>query len=53
MFVCICFRALGNFATVKKQCPQEMPGDIDLVYLDYIALKQISAKIGSFLPQFK
>ena len=26
---------------MKKLCPQEMRGDLDLVYLDYIGLKQV------------
>lgn len=38
---------------VKKQCPQELPDDIDLVYIDYIGLKDVIAKIGVLLPQFK
>ncbi|CAH3119298.1 unnamed protein product [Porites lobata] len=46
-------RALGGAASVKKLCPQEMRGDLDLVYLDYIGLKQVTTKTGALLPQFK
>ena len=46
-------RALGGAAAVKKLCPQEMHGDLDLVYLDYMGLKQIITKTGALLPQFK
>lgn len=46
-------RALGGAAAVKKLCPQEMRGDLDLVYLDYMGLKQIITKTGALLPQFK
>ena len=38
---------------MKKLCPQEMRGDLDLVYLDYIGLKQVTTKTGVLLPQFK
>lgn len=44
---------MGSFAKAKKQCPQEMPDNIDLVYIDYIGLRELSAKIGTLLPQFK
>ena len=47
------FRAMGDFGKVKKQCPQEMPGDLDLVYIDYIGLRELTTKIGQLLPQFK
>lgn len=46
-------RAMGDFGKVKKQCPQEMPGDLDLVYIDYIGLRELTTKIGQLLPQFK
>lgn len=44
-------RALGNVVS-KKLCPQKLPNDLDLVYSDYIGLKQINTKIGTVLPQF-
>jgi len=47
------FRVLGGFAKAKKQCPQEMPDNIDLVFIDYIGLRELSVKIGTLLPQFK
>lgn len=46
-------RVLGGFAKAKKQCPQEMPDNIDLVFIDYIGLRELSIKIGTLLPQFK
>ncbi|KAL9957677.1 hypothetical protein ACROYT_G034601 [Oculina patagonica] len=44
-------RALGNVVS-KKLCPQKLPNDIDLVYVDYIGLKQLNTKIGTLQPQF-
>lgn len=46
-------RVLGSFAKAKKQCPQEMPDNTDLVFIDYIGLRELSVKIGTLLPQFK
>lgn len=50
-FLILFYRALGNVVS-KKLCPQKLPNDIDLVYVDYIGLKQINTKIGTLLPQF-
>lgn len=50
-FLIYFYRALGNVVS-KKLCPQKLPNDLDLVYVDYIGLKQINAKIGTLLPQF-
>lgn len=50
-FLIYFYRALGNVVS-KKLCPQKLPNDLDLVYSDYIGLKQINTKIGTVLPQF-
>ena len=50
-FLTYFYRALGDVVS-KKLCPQKLPNDLDLVYVDYIGLKQINAKIGTLLPQF-
>ncbi|KAJ7340119.1 Alpha-1,6-mannosylglycoprotein 6-beta-N-acetylglucosaminyltransferase A [Desmophyllum pertusum] len=44
-------KALGN-VVAKKLCPQKLPNDIDLVYVDYIGLRELNSKIGTLLPQF-
>ncbi|RMX46273.1 hypothetical protein pdam_00000668 [Pocillopora damicornis] len=39
-------------ATRQKLCPQKLPNDVDLLYTDYIGLKELSTKIGTLSPQF-
>ena len=53
LFFFFFFRVLGSFAKAKKQCPQEMPDNIDIVFIDYIGLRELSVKIGTLLPKFK
>lgn len=42
---------IGNIVS-KKLCPQKLPNDVDLLYTDYIGLKELSTKIGTLSPQF-